>query len=451
MATCDLRSTTGNDVNSGANWANARATCNSAMSVAGAGGTVYMSQVHAESSASNITMFTSGTVAAPLRIVCGNDAADPPTAVATTGSITTTATAVISMSAHTDVYGVKFNIGSGASNASMLATGGTGSTNRYEKCQFSLVGTGGSSFVQFGTTNNFRHSCDLVNCDFKFSNIAQKITLFGIRWRWRGGSFLAGSTTPTTMFSGFPNGGTGNDMEALIEDVDFSQLGNFNFFTGTNSLEPAQKFVVRNCKLPAAWSGLLILNALSFPSARVSMYNCDAGALNYKVWIEDWAGTIKDDITNARTGGATDGVTPIAWKMVSNANAVVGFPRYALESDTRYRYNKTVGSAITVTMEILRDSVTNLNDNEIWIDVSYLGSSAQPLGTLITDATADPLTTAAAQTASAVTWNTSGMANPNKQKLSVTFTPQMKGMIAAKVVLAKPSTTVFVDPVIVIS
>jgi hypothetical protein len=55
------------------------------------------------------------------------------------------------------------------------------------------------------------------------------------------------------------------------------------------------------------------------------------------------------------------------------------------------------------------------------------------------------LTTPAAQTASTATWTTTGLTTPNTQKLEVTFTPQKKGLVQARVVLAKASKTIYVD------
>ena len=43
------------------------------------------------------------------------------------------------------------------------------------------------------------------------------------------------------------------------------------------------------------------------------------------------------------------------------------------------------------------------------------------------------------------------MSNPNKQKLSVTFTPQQIGTIKCRVCLAKTSKTVYVDPIATLS
>jgi hypothetical protein len=43
------------------------------------------------------------------------------------------------------------------------------------------------------------------------------------------------------------------------------------------------------------------------------------------------------------------------------------------------------------------------------------------------------------------------MSNPNEQKLSVTFTPQEKGVIHATIRVAKASYTVYVDPLLQVS
>jgi hypothetical protein len=43
------------------------------------------------------------------------------------------------------------------------------------------------------------------------------------------------------------------------------------------------------------------------------------------------------------------------------------------------------------------------------------------------------------------------MTNPNKQKLSTTFTVNRIGPFRVTICLAKPSTTVYVDPFVVIS
>ncbi len=64
----------------------------------------------------------------------------------------------------------------------------------------------------------------------------------------------------------------------------------------------------------------------------------------------------------------------------------------------------------------------------------------------MSDRRATPLTTPADQTAGSATWTTTGLTNPNKQRLVVTFTPQKKGWMIGRVYLAKGSKTIYVDP-----
>jgi len=111
-------------------------------------------------------------------------------------------------------------------------------------------------------------------------------------------------------------------------------------------------------------------------------------------------------------------------------------------------WNATTGSAITVTVELV--SSASLNNDELWLEVSYLGTSGAPLGTLISSAKASVLASAAALTTSTATW-ASSPATPVYQKMSVTFTPQLRGFIHATVKLCVPGKTVYVDPYLVVT
>jgi hypothetical protein len=180
------------------------------------------------------------------------------------------------------------------------------------------------------------------------------------------------------------------------------------------------------------------------------MYNCDNAATNYRMWVEDYAGSIKSETTIVRADGATDGTQPFSWKMTSSANCNAALSQ--LETDELPpKWNEVVGSAITVQVEIAHDSVTNLTDGEVALEVQYLGTSGVPLSLFISDSKSSFLATAADQTTSSATWTTTGMTNPNKQVLSVTFTPQEVGFILPKVILGKASKTIYVCPKVQVS
>ncbi len=238
------------------------------------------------------------------------------------------------------------------------------------------------------------------------------------------------------------------------------------------------------------------------------MHNCDSGDTNYRFWSQNHAGECKTETTLIRTGGLSDGTTPLSYKFTTFANAE--YPHLLASTPEFSRWNDTVNSAITVTVEILTDTGTKLTDGEIWIDVNYLGSGSFPIATRISDAKADVLATAADQTASTVTgWDNSNIAsranltlytsgtsvikvasNPDRvffctstgttgaseaagfatavdggsvtdatasfraairQKLSVTFTPQEKGWLQARVFCAKASSTSYVDLIMTVT
>ncbi len=283
------------------------------------------------------------------------------------------------------------------------------------------------------------------DCDVLFSAAGSLLQVGGFL-RWNGGSLLSGGTSPTVLFGLWPSGDDGCGL--ICENVDFSNASaSINFCAPPPA---SAKVVIRNCKLPSSWTGSPKNGSFS-TMGRIEMYNCDSGATNYKLWIEDYLGSIRDETLITHVGGATDGVTPISWKMASASTTL--FPLKVLESPEIVVRHGVLGSPttpITVSVEIIRDSATALKDDEIWLEVEYLGSVSSPKGSRINDCKADVLATGANQTTSTETWGdqSPSMANPNKQKLSVTFTPQTAGYIHAKVMLAKASTTVYVDPVL---
>src|SRR3990167_2296817 len=88
MANIYVRSTDGSDADDGSTWALAKATLAGALAIATSADTIWVSQNHAETAAGNKSHTFPTTPG--LRVLCGNDAAEPPTALATTATVTTT-------------------------------------------------------------------------------------------------------------------------------------------------------------------------------------------------------------------------------------------------------------------------------------------------------------------------------------------------------------------------
>lgn len=444
MANIYVRSSDGDNADNGSTWALAKATLAGAAAIDAAGDNIYLSQAHSESTPGAVTIALAGTNANPVKVVCVNDAAEPPTAVATTALVksTTTGTMIIQGAAY--FKGITFECSTGAVNGVFSVNGDVnGRIQIYEDCNLSNLATGAGAIINIGATgaaNADPNKTILKNCGVKVSATGAAIVLFG-ELQWLGGSLLSG-TAPTTVLFKPPT-----IRPALFygDSLDFSNLNAAcSLFLATSH----GRWVIANSKLPASWTGSLISGS-PVAAFRASMYNCDNADTNYRLWIEDYSGSIMSETTIVRTGGATDGTTPISWKMTTSANA----SEYVapLISDPISVWNETTGSAKTITVEIVHDSVTALEDDEVWIEVTYLGTSGFPLGSVITDHRADILTPPDPQTSSSDTWTTTGLTNPNKQKLSVSITPQEKGFITARVFIGKASYTIYVDPEITVT
>ena len=75
--------------------------------------------------------------------------------------------------------------------------------------------------------------------------------------------------------------------------------------------------VLRNCKLDASIA--IVTGTHPGPGgAVVDLINCDSGDTNYRFAHHDYMGSMVQETTIARTGGASDGTTPICPCRVSS-------------------------------------------------------------------------------------------------------------------------------------
>lgn len=436
-----VRSTDGNDADSGLSWANAKATLAGALALAVGGDRIWVSQNHAESQASAMTLTSAGTLASPVEVLCGNDAAEPPTALATSATVTTTGTNNITIVGFWYCYGITFS----------CATSGTGRLLRFdvtptaaggvwESCGFGFgVGTGASASIEIGETQS-GEPCTMVwknvTCTFRASShiIKNRGSLI-----WDGGSVA--NTAPAALFG---VGGSTSAGNVRVRGVDLSLLGGSSALVDA-TITTSKEFLFEQCKLGASVS---LTSGTNSGHIIARLVNCDSSDTNYRYQKEDGnRGSVYSETTIVRTGGASDGTVTFSRRMVSTANTRFERP---LCLDWIAIWNDTTGSSKTATIEIVNDGTT-LQDDEVWIEVDYLGTSGYPISSRAMDRMTDILATAANQESSSETWTTTGLSSPVKQKLSVSFTPQEKGPLFARVCLAKTSQTIYVDPKVTVA
>jgi hypothetical protein len=420
-------------------WNAAHATLTTALTWGGASGPYYVSNHHNGKEYGPITMIGSTNPAAPTLILCVDDSAAPPTSLAI-GAVDTMGSGWgFYLSGFVYVYGISLGL-----SASFQCTDTNAHWHLFmEKCGFALSGANVGITIGGSTTCAYLATAILKDCTFSFSAATQSINI-GCSTKIIGGSILAGATYPSNLFR--PRQGQGPvDLDVSGFDMSVMNTSGSNYVQaqGTNI---SGNFRFRNCKLGADTK--LTDDAsgtMKAPGFKVVFDNCDGAGLNYNMSRFQY-GITSLNVSSAifKNTGASDGITPISHKVITKSTNA---PSFYLPVDCVpiYAWNTKL-SAITVSVDIMHNSLTKLKDNEIWLRVEYLNESGQPIATTLQDCLADYFGTPADQDVSSATWTTPGLGNPNAQKLSVTITPLTIGLIRATVMVAKSNYTVYYDP-----
>lgn len=200
-------------------------------------------------------------------------------------------------------------------------------------------------------------------------------------------------------------------------------------------------FVFQHCLLNASWSATGA--AVNDPGTTVSIEYCKSGTLSAPApplnYFASMWGTVEHETTTVRTGGASDKTTPFSWKLISNASC-----DDALELALVTPELCTWVEAGDYNVRIYFAGSTQLQDDEIWIEVISPSSNASPTAQHERATTFYDYGTAAnVATDSDSAW---GGSPTYKQYMEVNISPDIAGLVRVRVYVAKPSTTVYVDP-----
>lgn len=296
----------------------------------------------------------------------------------------------------------------GAVELSLTSAGNRGSKVLYEGCTFTF----GSS-----TTQSFTATLGSVHCVIK------------------GGSVVVGASIPTTLFTQRP---------ALLEidGLDLSAFGSGKTILGAEPISAVT--VLKNCKLGAS----VTKSATITSPGQVNLFiNDDSGATNYLCTKDEYFGSQNVETTIVRTGGASDGTTSVAWKIDTTANSKWFCPFTSIPIAI---WNNTTAATVTVTVYGIWGGGAVPNDDDIWMELSYMGASGTPVSTIVTTTKADNLASSSALTSDSSTWGGS----TTKFKMVATLSspqPQMKGPIDITIKAALASSTFYIDPKPVLS
>lgn len=413
-----------------------------------AGHRFYLADNHAETQATAMALTSPATAAAgPTYAICVDRTAALPPVEAnynTGASISTTTTGSITFGsggAITNHYyqGITFTAGD-STNAAAINFSSSGNYS-FKNCAFVVRGTSSSGLIILGPslgTNPNNVFWD--NCTVQFAAVGQSISVRNIVFEWRNTpSAIAGATLPTVLFttqsSGVPL--------MTCRGVDFSAFSGLLLQNNTQASPP---WVFEDCKFHASMTKYGTSTS-GYWSQPVITVRCDSGATNYKATRDEYAGAQSTETSITRVGGATDGTTPQSEKIVTNAQATLLTPFRMLPLAI---WNETTGADVTVTVYGTINAASLPNNDEIWMDVQYLGSSGSPVASFKSTAKSHPLATGANVSSDGSAWNGGGSgAGWSPFKLVATLTspqPQMKGFIYINVRAAKASATYYIEP-----
>ena len=248
--------------------------------------------------------------------------------------------------------------------------------------------------------------------------------------------------------------------EMLADDCVFDNFTTFMQPQGVHQRNPIKRLV--NCSLPDTdyiisagassekielhhcnlKSGFVLFSGTPH-SEEVRVINSDVGTLSNPQMGVTKVGSARGEVTSStsayRSSGANDGTQDYSWQMVSTSVAKEN--KVFLEAIPITKYVQSGSQTITVYIA----GGSSLNNDDFWIEVESPSELASPTAQgKFRTTKPDPLATPTALTSDTSSWTGTGVGTA--QKVEVAISPTIAGTVTVRCYLAKPSTTVYVDP-----
>ncbi len=399
-----------------------------------AGDDVHMAADHTETPSGPTYAFP-GTAAAPNRVISVTQGTTTYNK-ADNIQIDTSGTTDFNINGHVKFYGASFRVGDDynfkGSPQDILFDDCTFEMDRVDG-NMAMGNAAGQCTVRFkNSTVNFSGGGTAAN--FRFPNTT--------KFYWNGGLLSHSGTMPTALFDGMDR-----DILISMTGVDLLSLSTATALVDVSDNADIKAEFHHCVKDPDL---TLTTGTIASVGTQVLWSGVDDTTGNdlYNFEYVDYYGSIvHDDAIFVTSGGASDGTTPISWKMVTTANATE-FSE-PLISPPLVVWVDGTGSK-TFTVQCLWDSVTDIQNDEIWLEVEFLEASADTDSAFANDGLANILATPADQTTNSTAW-TESLTNDNEFAIAVTATVNRVGPAICRVHMGKPSTTVYVDPKVTVT
>lgn len=421
-------------LNDGTSWANAYTTLGAAVDVSGVNGDIIkIHKTHQEEVAGD----TSYYFTANINIVCvDKDAGDALATMGVGGWIghSTLNRSINLLDYNVYIYGVTFRV-SGTTSDSIQIALNAGSYHILDKCYLWMGNSSASSRINLAAPAAI---AEFIDCTFRFGTTTQMLTGRG-QVKIYGGSISADGAAPAKLF-----GYAVSIIEGSIYEIFRFDLSAFNGFV-VSTQSAFRQFYFYDCKFSSTLT--LYETQVTNYAPEVFVFNCSSGDEHYHFAHYSVLGqTVAVTSPYANDGALYDGTNHVTWKIITSAICSEYTPYISPWID---RYHSG-SSAITPSLEILRDdSTTALQDNEVWGEFSYQGTTGFPLSVFVNDRMA--LLGAPANQAAGVGlagWTGESGTAWSGKLVSPSITPAEIGFLRARVSVGKPSATLYVDPTI---
>ena len=445
MATYYVSSVDGSNSDDGTTWALAVATLEYAVeTLAATGGphTILVDSAHSESLSADTTI----TAAQDLRIISVNrSGSDAPLAGALIGAQATNYSITLAGARQVFVSGITFRTGTNTSATEALIMGATdGMDYEFEGCTFNLsANNNANSYVAFGATvtSTFNSFVRLRDCTVRFSNVLQSAYFFA-----RGEAInLTIDSAGTTPNAGISPSSAGCNW--WFEGCNLTKAS--GTLVGNAAGGGTAELSFSSCSIA---SGVTVLatatTILHEAQTTVYLFNCSSGDEHWHFGhFNPLGSTVAQTSIYANDGAKYDGTNGVSWLITTTANANFYTPYSSPWIDTY-----AAAGTVTPSVEIVRSgSATAYQNDEVWPEFSYQGTSGSTKATIVSGRTAVwPLSPSNLATGDL---DGSGWTGENATswfgKLSPgEITIAEIGHLRARIVVGEPSITVYADPTI---
>jgi len=356
-------------------------------------------------------------------------------------SLASTGTSDIILQGHIHVHGFTLD----SDDDTVLGT--TDNYQVYEDCTFQS-----DDLFQIGGAES---TIVFVNCTINVDDTSQAISAYADNYAIFRGCTITHPNTSVLL------GTIGDSTNYLFENCDLS-ADTDDITAGMGSSSVRSTITLRSCSLASAVD---TIGAGSFtaPNSWILIENCSnttnltVAELGLSEYI-DIFGTVKSDLTRYRAGGADDdeNVTAHSWEMAASSRSLELYGVLRTPLIARW-----VEAGVEVTVTVFVAATSTLQDDEFWIELSGPDNTANPNTTTqgyaettrlaANRSSAGDVRAAPANITATGESDWTGSDVGTEQSVSITYTPAEAGPLRVRACLAKASTTVYVDPKLVVT